>query len=87
MIQNKCDHLWRFSNDYIPHGGGPIQPIYVCDKCHSSLPASEVFQLESVKTQIETLNNLKGFQRKVAIVTITISIIALFTSIVAIIFK
>lgn len=80
MIQNKCDHEWTDRNDYVPFGGGPIQPMYGCTKCNKVLPASEVFQLEVLENQNETLRHIKGFQKYIAIVAVVIASLALLVS-------
>lgn len=80
-MQNNCDHEWAQRNDYIPSGGGPIQPMYGCAKCSKLLPAGEVFQLEALENQNETLKHLKGFEKYIAIAAIIISLLALIVSI------
>lgn len=77
MIENQCPHVWKYKNDYIPSGGGTIQPIYACTNCSLRLPASEVYQLESLENQNETLRQVKGSQKYIAIVAIIISFLAL----------
>jgi hypothetical protein len=81
MIQNKCDHEWTYRNDYTPFGGGQIQPMYGCNKCNILLPASNVFQLEALENQNETLKHLKGFEKYIAIAAVIMSFIALIISI------
>jgi len=83
MIQNKCQHEWRDSHNYIPPGGGSVQPMYKCNQCNKELPASEVFQLEALENQSETLKHLKGFQKYIAIVAVVISLIALVVSVLS----
>ncbi len=87
MIQNKCDHEWIYKNDYVPSGGGQIQPMYGCAKCNKQLPASEVFQLEALENQNQTLNYLTGFQKKMLIMTTIISIVSTVALIISLIIK
>lgn len=45
------------------------------------MTAPEVFQLESLENQSETLKHLKGFQSQMAILALVISFIALLVAI------
>ena len=74
MIEKKCNHQWRYQNDYIPYGGGAIQPIFICTGCNLQLPLSEVSQLEALK-------HMTGFQKYTAVVALVISFLALLVSI------
>jgi hypothetical protein len=82
MIQNKCSHKWIHRNNYIPAGGGSVQPMYGCERCDIQLPASEVFQLEALENQNQELKHLKGFGKYTAIIALVISFIALIVPII-----
>lgn len=82
MIQNKCNHEWEKHTDAGREAGaGTISATFMCKKCHTEMTASEVFQLEALENQDETLKHLKGFQKYIAIIAIVISFIALLISI------
>lgn len=81
MILNSCKHEWQKRlNDYVPYGGGQLQPMFSCRKCNMQMPASEVLQLESLENQNQTLKHLKGFQSYIAIIALVISFIAVVVS-------
>ena len=81
MITNNCNHEWqKCLNDYISYGGGQLQPMFRCQKCKMTLPASEVLQLESLENQNQTLRHLKGFQSYIAIIALIVSFIAVVIS-------
>ena len=63
----------------------PVPAYYICEKCRALLMAQEVFQLEALENQNETLKHVKGFQKTMSIITICISCIALIVSIFSII--
>ena len=58
------------SGKYIPMLGvnASIPATYKCSKCSMIMTASEVYQLEALENQNETLKHLKGFQKYIAIV-------------------
>jgi len=85
MIQSKCDHEWTYRNDYVPYGGGQIQPMYGCAKCNKLLPASEVFQIEALENQTKLARHELGFKKWLSILALIVSILALAVSIVAVI--
>ncbi len=82
MIQNKCNHEWKKHTDASQRiDVGAIPAYYICEKCRTLMTAPEVFQLEALENQNETLRHLKGFQKYIAIVAVVISFIALLISI------
>lgn len=84
MIKNKCDHEWnKHTNSSRELGAGTISATFMCDKCHTELTASDVFQLEALENQNETLKHLKGFQKHIAIIAVVISFVALLISILS----
>ena len=61
MIQNKCNHKWeKHTNAGREAGVGTISATFMCEKCHTEMEASEVFQLEALENQNETLKHLKS---------------------------
>lgn len=82
MIQNKCEHEWRKHTDAVRHiDVGAIPAYYLCEKeCRSVMTAAEVFQLEALENQNETLKHIKGFQKYIALVAVAISVLALVVS-------
>ncbi len=82
MIQNKCVHKWKKHTDASQSiDVGAIPAYYMCEKCGTLMTAPEVFQLEALENQNETLKHLKGFQKYTAIVAVIISLVALLVSI------
>lgn len=82
MIKNKCDHRWdKNSNASWNVDVGATPAYYICKKCKTLMTAPEVFQLEALENQNETLKHLKGFQKYIAIIAVIISFIALLISI------
>jgi len=84
MIKNECEknksgHIWTM------HIGAGQQvnskTMFICEKCKVVMTASEVFQLEALENQSETLKHLKGFQSKMVIVMAIISILSLIVAI------
>lgn len=76
MIENKCNHYW------IPQPT-TTHTDYVCKNCHTLMTAPEIFQLEALENQNETLKHLKGFQTRIAIITVVIASFAMLISLVA----
>ena len=82
MIKNKCDHEWRKHTDAIRQiDVGAIPAYYLCEKCRGIMTAPEVFQLEALENQNETLKHLKGFEKHIAIFAVGVSVLALVISI------
>lgn len=82
MIENKCEHEWKKHTDASQRSNvGAIPAYYICNKCKTLMTAPEVFQLEALENQNETLKHIKGFQKYVAIIAIVISFFALLISI------
>jgi hypothetical protein len=78
MIEDKCFHVWvRLT----PATGVQLSSKFNCSKCETIMTAPEVFQLESLENQSETLKHLKGFQSQMAILALVISFIALLVAI------
>ncbi|OHA24785.1 MAG: hypothetical protein A3D52_01930 [Candidatus Taylorbacteria bacterium RIFCSPHIGHO2_02_FULL_44_36] len=67
MIKNECKHEWEKHTNFKQNLGASI---YLCKKCNTIIPAPEVFQLE-------TLLELRGFQKYIAIIAIAISFLVL----------
>ena len=85
MLQGGCKHEWKLNAPASRQMDvGAIPAYYTCTKCNALLTAPEVFQLEALENQNETLRNLKGFQKWVAIITVVISSAVLAVSIAAI---
>lgn len=81
MITDKCNHEWiRSTPASYNINTGSIPAYYYCNKCKTSMTAPEVFQLEALENQNETLKHLKGFEKNIAIIAIIISFIALLIS-------
>lgn len=84
MIEDKCNHKWKkFTGLHIINGGDLRQSTFKCEKCQDEMMSSEVFQLEALENQNETLKHIKGFQSHIAIITVVISIFAILISLVA----
>ncbi len=82
MIQDKCEHEWKKRMDASQQEDvGAIPAYYACQKCGTWMTAPEVFQLEALENQNETLKHIKGFQKYIAIVAVVISVLALLISI------
>lgn len=82
MITTKCNHKWEKHIDASRQDDvGAIPAYYICEKCRTIMTAPEVFQLEALENQNETLKHVKGFQKYIAIIAIVISFIALLISI------
>ncbi|MBU4284944.1 hypothetical protein KKF60_02890 [Patescibacteria group bacterium] len=82
MIKNKCEHEWEKHTDASQQFEvGAIPAYFMCTKCKTLMTAPEVFQLEALENQNETLKYLKGFQKYLSIV---MSIIAVLSLIIAI---
>lgn len=82
MIQNECYHEWKKHTNATKHiDVGAVPAYYMCEKCRTLMTAPEVFQLEALENQNETLKHIKGFQKHIAIVAVIISVIALSISI------
>lgn len=77
MIKNECKHEWEKHTNFKQNLGAST---YLCKKCNANMTAAEVFQLEALENQNETLKHLKGFQKYIAIVAIVISFLALIVS-------
>ena len=84
MIKNECaknksEHIWIIHID----AGQQVnaKTMFICEKCKTLMTASEVFQLEALENQNETLKHLKGFQSKMVIVMAIISILSLIVAI------
>ena len=83
MIQNQCNHSWKKHTDASEREVvGAIPAYFMCTECRTLMTAPEVFQLEALENQNETLKHLKGFQSRM---TILIGIIAILSFLVAII--
>lgn len=82
MIRNKCDHVWEKHTDAGQREDVGASPAYFrCNKCKTLMTAPEVFQLEALENQNETLRHLKGFQRNITIVMAIIAILSLIAAI------
>lgn len=81
MIKNVCKHSWQRQIDTQVISGNSIPAYFVCEKCQALMTAAEVFQLEALENQNETLRHLKGFQSNISFVTVAVSFIALIISI------
>lgn len=82
MIQNKCNHEWgKHTDASLNINAGSIPAYYICKKCKTMMTSSEVFQLEALENQNETLRHIKGFQKNIAIVAVVLSFVALIISI------
>jgi hypothetical protein len=83
MIENKCkQHIWKKLTDATRQAEvGAIPAYYRCENCRTLMTAPEIFQLEALENQNETLKHLKGFQKNIAIVAVIISVVALIISI------
>ena len=82
MIDNKCKHEWKKHTDAGRQlDVGAIPAYYMCEKCRTLMTAPEVFQLEALENQNETLKHLKGFQTYGTGIAITISFLAVVVAI------
>ena len=82
MIENKCKHEWKKHTDAGRQiDVGAIPAYYMCEKCRTLMTAPEVFQLEALENQNETLKHLKGFQSYAVGIALVISFFALVVSI------
>ncbi len=82
MIKNKCNHEWeKHTNASQRENSGAIPAYFICKKCGSLMTAPEVFQLEALENQNETLKHLKGFQAPMTIVMAVITILSLIVAI------
>jgi hypothetical protein len=82
MIVSKCEHEWEKNVDASRQFDvGPIPAYFRCKKCTTVMTGPEVFQLEALENQNETLRHLKGFEKNIAIVAVVISVLALLVSI------
>ena len=80
LIQN-CKHQWKKHTDASRQQDvGSIDATFICDNCHTILTASEAFQLESLENQNKTLEHIKGFESKMAILALVVSMLALVIS-------
>lgn len=80
MIIAKCRHEWKIYTDVGVNASIPA--TYKCNKCACVMTAPEVFQLEAMENQNETLKHLKGFQSYATGLALVISFVALIISIV-----
>ncbi|XOB41825.1 MAG: hypothetical protein ACKKMS_00275 [Candidatus Nealsonbacteria bacterium] len=82
MIKNKCDHEWEIHTDSRRElEVGAIPAYFICAKCKRVMTAPEVFQLEALENQNETLSHVKGFQKNITIVMAVITILSLIVAI------
>lgn len=82
MLVEPCRHEWKLNTESSLNMGAGVIPAYFrCQKCRTLMTAPEVFQLEALENQNETLRHLKGFQKYIAILAVIISITALVVSI------
>jgi hypothetical protein len=82
MLLIKCEHEWKkHANASRGMEVGAIPAYYICEKCQTLMTAPEVFQLEALKNQNETIKHIKGFQKYIAIIAVIISFVALLISI------
>ncbi len=75
----KCNHEWKIYNDVGINAS--IPSVCKCQKCATIMTASEVFQLEALENQNESLKHLKGFQKYISIIAIVVSFMAMLVSI------
>lgn len=90
--RDDCNHDWSIMREAGPRvgdgQGGEMYPaVCQCKKYALIMTASEAYQLTAVKNQSEELQHLKTFQKKIAIITILISLGALAISIIALFTK
>lgn len=84
MIRDKCKHGWEKHTNFKQNLGAST---HLCKKCNTNMATAEVFQLEALENQSETLKYLKGFQKYIAIIALTISFLVLVFSIITPIFN
>lgn len=81
MIKNKCNHEWEKNTDASRElGAGSIDATFACKKCRALLSASDVFQLE-------TLLEIRSWQRWLSVGAITIAFVSLIISIISLLKK
>ncbi|MFZ1654919.1 MAG: hypothetical protein WBO92_04790 [Candidatus Moraniibacteriota bacterium] len=81
ILEGKCAHTWKLHTPAsLKEVAGPIPSYYICDDCRCLLTGPEVFQLEALENQNETLKHIKGFQAYLGALAVAISFIALLVS-------
>ena len=87
MIKNKCEHEWEKYTDAFNFREGTKSAIFICEKCKTTMAASDVFQLEALENQTKAVKHLTGFQKRIWIFSVSLSALAVIIAFLALLFK
>ncbi len=80
IFNSHCDHSWlQYTNsELFEHGFRPA--IFACTKCYVKLTSNEILQMESIK-------EMKGFQKKTQTINIIVLIGGFLLSIISVLYR